>query len=395
MATIKMRKNKNGSRVFGIRFELNGIEYSRTWPDKSKGEQPIPSTWSDKRANTEANRIAVQFEKDCMEGLISNDKRTLTEYANYVIDYKEATGVLKPTTIDGYRDFMYRISNSKLGSTKLSEITARNLNGFYKEISENGQNRRNGGKLSAKTVKEYHAFIHSILQQAAKEGVIRVNVSEYATPPKVERREAECYSPEKIAQVIEAIDTEQQHWKAITYVLIGTGARRGEVAALKWSDIDFENNTIRIRRNVTRKKGGEMVIGTPKTGEERTVSVTPEVTNELLKWRNLQSEIIGVLSLNGFCFALENPEKPIDPDSITTFYRRFGIKHGIGSLHPHGFRHSQASILLQSGDVVMASRRLGHSRTSTTLDIYGHMMPITDREAAEKVGAAFFKGNGK
>lgn len=138
-----------------------------------------------------------------------------------------------------------------------------------------------------------------------------------------------------------------------------------------------------------------MVIGTPKTGEERTVSVTPEVTNELLKWRNLQSEIIGVLSLNGFCFALDNPEKPIDPDSITTFYRRLGIKHGIGSLHPHGFRHSQASILLQSGDVVMASRRLGHSRTSTTLDINGHMMPITDREAAEKVGAAFFRNNGK
>jgi integrase len=391
MATVKMRINKDGQRVFRIRFKLNEIEYQRTWPDKSIGEQPIPLTWSDKRARSEAARIAFQFEKDCKEGLVSKEKRTFSEYANYVIDFKESTSVLKPTTIDSYRDLMFRIENANLGDMLLTDITAKDINLFYQDLSQNGLNKKTGGKLSAKTIKEYHSFIHSVLQQAAKEGIVRFNVAAYATPPKVERKEAECYSPETISKILDAVESEEQHWKAITYVLVGTGARRGEVAALRWSDINYKDHTIRIRRNITRAKAGGLVVGSPKTGDERTVSVVEEVIHELKAWELRQKSLFQTYDPEGFCFAFEDPDIPIDPDSITTFFHRFGVKHGLGNIHPHAFRHSQASILLQSGDVVMASRRLGHSRTSTTLDIYGHMMPLTDKAAAEKVGEAFFR----
>ena len=79
------------------------------------------------------------------------------------------------------------------------------------------------------------------------------------------------------------------------------------------------------------------------------------------------------------------------PDSVTRYYARFGERYNLGKVNPHAFRHTQASILLQDGDIVTASKRLGHAQTSTTMNIYGHMMPLTDKEAAEKVGKAFLK----
>ena len=92
-------------------------------------------------------------------------------------------------------------------------------------------------------------------------------------------------------------------------------------------------------------------------------------------------------------FSLNDPKVPIHPDSITTYYRKLGRRCGLGAIHPHGFRHTQASILLASGDVVAASMRLGHAQKSTTLNIYGHMMPNKDKQAAELVADKLFKGN--
>lgn len=390
MATPTMRTNKDGARVFKIRCKINGVEYTKTWPDRSKGEPGIPSTWSDKRARTEAGKIAALFEDECKRGLVSTDRRTLSEYAEYVINFKETTGVLKPKTIAGYRGLMKRIDASKIGPMMLSDIRASHLNAFYKSLAED-TNEKNGGKLSAKTIREYHALIHSVLQQAMKESVIPYNPAAAATPPSVKPKEADCYTPEQISAVLEAMKSEPQRWKALTYLLIGTGARRGEIAGLQWSDIDFESCRIRIRRNVVFIPGRGCVVGSPKTGEERTISVAPEALEELRKWRSEQAEVQGAFSISGFCFALEEMSEPIPPDSITRYYAKLGRRYGLGHIHPHGFRHTQASIILQSGDVVMASKRLGHSRTSTTLDIYGHMMPSTDKDAAEKIGEVFFR----
>lgn len=390
MASIRMRKNKKGERVFDIRVQIEDERFCLSWPGKT--DESIPLSWSDKRARGEAEKMAVLFEEDCRKGLVSNDKRSFAEYAKYVIDFKETTGVLKPTTVDGYRDLLKRIEPTSFGKMKLGDIKVRHLNEFYKWLSCDGQNYKTGGKLSAKTVREYHSFIQSVMQHAAREGVIPFNPARNATPPKVEKKEADCYPPEIIGRVLEAVDNEPQHWKAITYFLIGSGARRGEAAGLRWNDIDFDSCRIRIQRNVTRKHNcGGLVVGSVKTGFERTITIAPEVLDEFNKWRSMQTLLFGANSTDGFCFALKDLDTPIDPDSITTYYRRLGKRCNLGSIHPHGFRHSQASIILQDGDVVMASKRLGHAKTSTTLDIYGHMMPATDSAASEKVRDAFFK----
>ena len=87
---------------------------------------------------------------------------------------------------------------------------------------------------------------------------------------------------------------------------------------------------------------------------------------------------------------MTDPNLPILPDTVTRYYARLSEKYNLGfHVNPHAFRHSQASIILQDGDIVSASKRLGHAQTSTTLNLYGHLMPETDRAAADRVGDAF------
>ena len=385
MANIRMRTNKDGSRVFRIRVMVNSVEYQKTWPEKT--DKAIPSTWSDKKAAAEAQKIAALFEEECKLGLVSNDRRSLYEYTNYVIDLKEDAGIIKPSTVAGYRAIMFRLQRSKLGSMKIRDIRVQDLNAFYNDLRKE-KSEATGKLLSTRTVRIYHALISSVLHQAAREGIIVNNPALNATLPKAEHKEANYYAPGKMMAIIEAVSHEPLYWQAMTDIFIGTGARRGEVIALRWSDIDFQNGIIMIRRNIT-KAGSAIVEGTPKTGEGRQVSIAPEFLKNLKAWRSEQAKQFGALPVHGYCFALEAPDDPIKPDTVTRFYARLGEKYDLGHVNPHAFRHSQASIILQDGDIVTASRRLGHSKTSTTLDIYGHMMPQTDKAAASKVWAAF------
>ena len=140
----------------------------------------------------------------------------------------------------------------------------------------------------------------------------------------------------------------------------------------------------------TWAKDGRLIEGTPKTGRGRVISVPDEVLSMLAAWQRQQADINGVLSIS-YCFTGEDSHKPISPDAVTRWFSRFSKRHELPHINPHAFRHTQASIILQSGDIVAASSRLGHSRESTTTDIYGHMMNATDQKAAEQVGKAFFK----
>lgn len=389
MANITMRKNKNGARVFRIRVMVSGVAYNKLWPGKN--DEQIPETWSDKRARTAAKKHAALFEIECKRGAVTNDKRTLADYCQYVIDYKETTGALKPRTIDGYNDLMRRIASSRLGRLKLSDITARDINTFYKELSEQGENKKTGGKLSTATIKRYHELIHGCLDQALKEGLLLVNPASNATPPHIEKKEAAFFTREQMNEIINALEVEPLHWRALAYTLIGTGARRGEAVALKWCDVDFDNMRINLHRNITRVKNGQLIEGTTKTGRGRVISVPDDVIKTLAAWRIQQAQILGALSISGYVFALEDYQKPISPDAVTRWFNRFSKRHDLPHINPHAFRHTQASIILQSGDIVAASSRLGHSRTSTTTDIYGHMMNATDKATAAAIGAAFFQ----
>lgn len=394
MASIQERRNKDGVltafKILVHRGRDAGGKQLKPYITTFKVEQG----WSEKTARKKAEAFAAIYEKACKEGLASDARQTFQQYCDYVIRMKEERGV-KATTVARYRDLAKRIY-PEIGYLKIRDIRPDTLNVLYSWLNSDGMNMKTGGKLSPKTILEHHRLIHTVFENAVMEGLISSNPADRVIPPKNEAPEVEYYQPEDIEAIQNALEEEPIKWKAFTYVLLITGARRGEVVGLRWSDIDFENNTISFERNVQYLPTKGIYVDTPKTSKGyRTISVPAEMIRVLRSykaWQAGEKMRLGVFYEDqGFIFTKEDGS-PMHPDTPNRWLKRFADRHGLSHIHPHAFRHSMASLLFfKKADNVSVSRRLGHAQVSTTENIYAHVIKKADKENAEILEDAFFK----
>lgn len=394
MASIQERRNKDGILI------SYKIMVHRGRDAEGKQLKPYITTfkvepgWSEKSAKKKAEAFAAVYEKSCREGLASDARQTFQQYCEYVIGMKEERGV-KASTIARYRELAERVY-PEIGYMKVRDIRPDTLNVLYSWLNQDGMNKKTGGKLSSKTILEYHRLIHTVLKNAVQEGLISINPSDRVIPPKNEAPEVKYYQPEEIEAIQSALEEEPIKWKTFTYVLLITGARRGEVVGLKWSDVDFENNTISFERNVQYLPDKGIYVDTPKTSKGyRTISVPGEMIKVLRSykaWQGGEKIRLGMyFEDQGFIFTKDDGS-PMHPDTPNRWLKRFSVRHGLPHIHPHAFRHSMASLLFfKKADNVSVSRRLGHAQVSTTENIYAHVIKKADKENAEILGEAFFK----
>lgn len=249
--------------------------------------------------------------------------------------------------------------------------------------------------LSTKTVLEHHRFISSILAQAEKELLVPYNAAEKATPPKTKRPKVNYFEPETIKEILAAFDKEPIYHRAMGYIMVYSGARRGEILGLEWKNINFEKCVIRFEKNVLYVPARGTYVDTLKTEtSERTISI-PQSAMSVLKeykeeWYDKIKELAGdEWEDNGFVFVTEYGKHP-NPTAISTWLRRVEEKYGLPHLNAHAFRHSVASALIFAGvDPVSVSRRLGHNQVSTTTNIYAHIMSKADERNAEILDELF------
>lgn len=248
--------------------------------------------------------------------------------------------------------------------------------------------------LSNKTVIEYHRLISTILAQADKELLIPYNPASKATPPKLKHKDANFFEFEDIEKMLECLEREPLKWKVIVHLLIITGCRRGEIAGLKWDIVDWKNNRLHICRNLLYSTQIGVYEDTTKTEQSDRYITLPIETMELLKeyrrWYLLQVQKFGSLWHNeNYLFVQEKSAsagKPMNPDTINSYLNSFSKRYDLPHINPHAFRHTQASILFFNGvDSVSISKRLGHSKVSTTSDIYSHIIKEADKQSAECV----------
>ena len=403
MPNIEARKNKNG-KIISYRIKIykgrdsNGKRlkpYTKTWK--------VPENWSDNKIQKELNRIATLYEEECKSGLVVDNRQTFSQYAEYVINLKEKNGI-KHQTITLYKKLLERI-NIAIGHIKLTDIRPQHLNNFYEQL-RNDINLTTGGKLSAKTIREYHALIGTILKQAEKEMLVTYNAASKASPPKNKRKPAQYLEIDEIKTIFNILEKEPFKWKVLIKLLAVTGARRGEILGLKWNKINFKENTIYIDNNLLYTQERGIYEESPKTESSIRYVTLPKETILLLKqYKKIYMEqkiSIGNkwIGKDNFIFTQENG-LPMHPDSVTNYCRKLQNKYNIKikeenkelpetkqkreiKLSPHIFRHSQASILIfMKVDPVTVSKRLGHSQVSTTSDIYSHIMKKADEGAAE------------
>ena len=390
MANITARRDKTGAinayqiRVFrgrnsdGTRLK----DYCMTW-------RPTPGM-TKRQIEKELERQATLFEEACKQGSVSTEKPTFEKYASYVVNLKERAGA-KAKTISSYLDLLERV-NREIGAIKVQDLRPDHLNRLYEKLAEPGQNMITGGGLSAKTIREHHRVISSVLAQAVKEGLIPYNIAQRATPPRVPRHEMKTFEAEEVQAIMEALETEPMKWQVCTHLLIATGARRGEIAGLKWTDVDWKNRRLHLRENRVYTARTGAVSTSLKTDESRVVSISSHVLDLLKRWKAEQAAYFSRLGITPIYILTAESGGPIHPDSPTKWLAKFSERHGLPHIHPHLFRHTQASLLIAEGvDIVTVSKRLGHSKTSTTMDIYSHLLAKSDEKASDTIDDLLYR----
>ena len=240
--------------------------------------------------------------------------------------------------------------------------------------------------LSDKTILEHHRLISMIMAMAEKELLIPYNPAAKATPPKVSKKEADYFQPEEVAEIVKALQDVPIKWKAMSYILIDTGCRRGELMGLQWHCVDLDKGIMMIKQALLYTKDKGVYVGPPKTGRPRAVCLAPETIEVLKKWKaeQLRTKIrhADIWRDTGFIFTKDDGAA-MHPDSITDWLNKFSDANDLPHIHPHAFRHTVASILISSGiDPVTTANELGHADANTTNAIYAHQIARARAEAS-------------
>ena len=327
-------------------------------------------------------KAAIEESKDL--DISRADQFTLSEWLRYWLD-NYGKVYLRPSSLTNYTGFLdNQISNDKIGSIKLNKLTTNDLQQFYNRMSESGRVQRKESQnkpkgLSAKSVRNIHCFISHAMNRAIDEKLISENPASRCILPKKEQKEIEILPLTDLQKFFE--EAKKSGVFELYFTELATGLRRGELLGLKWTDIDFNANSIYIQRQITRIDG-EVKESPLKTKNAYRQIIVPTEIGEILKQKKERE--------NGFSeYVFSSPTGgPISPDSVLKMLHRVLKRAGLEKVRFHALRHTFATLALQNGvDVKTLSGLLGHYSAGFTLDTYGHITPAMKQDAAEKVGS--------
>lgn len=177
--------------------------------------------------------------------------------------------------------------------------------------------------------------------------------------------------------------------------MIVTGCRRGKIVGLKWEKLDLNARKVRIDSALLYTPARGLFERETKTSDVRLIALPAETVDLLRKYRHWYLELKLAngdrWQETGFVFVRDDG-RPMNPDSIGAWLDGFSKRHNLPHINPHAFRHTVASILINSGtDIVSVSKRLGHARTSTTTDLYAHVIQKADEQATETLANAILR----
>ena len=336
----------------------------------------------------EAQRQLASLVAEVAAGKVSSSTATLIELLDR---WLEATADrLSPTTAHEYRRLTSTIITPALGSTPIRKLTAQRLDAFYAALVRD----RN---LSASSVRQVHAVIRGGLNQAVKWGWLTTNPALSASPPKLRKSEITPPGVETALSILAAADQQDQDLGVLLRVMAATGARRGEVCALRWSDLNLTARTLVIRRSIAAVPAGLLEKDT-KTHASRRIAIDDETLRLLSEHQKRMEQFArsaGVdLAADGFVFGTEpDGSAPLHPDLVSGRFRGLCTRLGLSGIRLHDLRHLHATQLLAAGvPVRTVSGRLGHANAATTLNVYAHFLEASDRDAADVI-SRLFDGN--
>ena len=248
--------------------------------------------------------------------------------------------------------------------------------------------RRDGrGGLAPSTVRYMHIILKAAMGQAVRWQMLAHNPVDAVDAPKIERSAMRTYDLAQTAALIEA--TRGTRMRITVMLAVLCGLRRGEIAALRWRDINLEKAQLAVNESAEQTQAG-VRYKKPKSGKGRSVALSARVVNELRSHRAQQAEELLALGvpLSDETFVVAQADgSPLQPRTITHQWHLLLSKNkSLPRIRFHDLRHAHATHMLSSGvHPKIASERLGHSKVGITLDLYSHVLPGMQEDAVARV----------
>jgi integrase len=332
----------------------------------------------------QAEKILNQMVQEANLILSTTSKVTLDRLLGEWLRFCETKG-LTPKTLHNYRWHANHRIIPALGSIPIDELTAKQIDDYYASLASDLG-------YSPASIRHSHTVIRAALSQAVKWGWIERNVAMLATPPTASASPVVAPSEEQLRAIIEAMQKSNPQFAAIITLAALTGARRGELLALHWDDIDLVTGMVSIHGSLVYNPTSGSVLGQTKTKHNRKVILDATGVQLVQRQMNLLRETgtkigLGLVANPWLFFGEVDGSKGLHPDSISTAFRRISKNLDIEGIHFHSLRHFTATQLIAAGvDIRTVSGRLGHANASMTLGIYSHVLEAKDREAGEIMG---------
>lgn len=329
------------------------------------------------RTQKEARVWLLEQRENIAKGLLIDDKKvTLEEFIDRWFE-DIAKPRLRDSTIAAHESIIRVHIKPNIGGVRLSELSPQVLQNLCAQKLKEG--------LSNRTVKYIRSILHQTLDTALEWNLVVRNVADAVKTPAPKKKKIQPLTKEQVWQLLDILQNDRLYPLYVVY--LGCGLRRGEALALTWDCVDLDNRMLHIRKTIQLITGKGLIVGEPKSESSRRAMVIPEFVAAALqvhyKNRNPDSPYV-FCSSNG---------TPFYPRNILRHFKCALKKANLPQdIRIHDLRHFFVSWLLAKGqppkDVQVIA---GHADFSTTMDIYGHLMPGGNEEAAKRMNDLFQK----
>ncbi len=290
--------------------------------------------------------------------------------------------LVSPRTHECYGELVTKNIKPLLGAVLLTKLRPMQISDAYAKALSSGHRRGKGG-LAPST----HVILKSSMRQAVRWQTLAHNPVDAVDPPKIERATVRTYD---LAQTAGLIDVTRGTRMTITVILaVLCGLRRGEIAALRWRNVNLDAAQLAVTESAEQTTAG-VRYKKPKSGKGRTVALSARVVNELRSHRLKQAQellVVGVPLTDDAFIVAQADGSPLQPRSIThQWHLLLANNRQLPRIRFHDLRHAHATHMLSSGvHPKIASERLGHSKVGITMDLYSHVIPGMQEDAAARV----------
>lgn len=371
MATghIKTRKTKAGTSYQLI------VEDERDVVTGKRNRHYRTVQCNKKQAEAELRKFIAEVENGGVN--VTSSMKVKEWIPEWLKTYKDD---LEVTTKVSYEEQFKMHIKEEIGDIPINKLHPIKVQQWINEMT-------NKKGLSPRTVKNVYQVLSSSMKKAKQMKLITENPCENAVLPKRMKYNANIYNSEQIQNALNLAKGTPMY----TIVLLGAGLglRRGEITALKWSDVDFKNNVVNIQQNAVTA-GGKTIVKQPKTQSSiRPIYISDSMARELkaIHTSYIKAKIAhGKAFVDSGCVLFTENGAMYNPDSLTKKWTKFKKKYNLPDIRLHDLRHSCATAMLSENvNMKTVQEILGHSDYSTTANIYSHVTAKMSKDAAEKM----------